>query len=82
MGSSERTVESYLTELRRKGFLRKEHAQKGGREQRKAHDLKPLIERLNVLLSFELSSTIDSDSAEQTANLTMRMLGFSIVATT
>jgi hypothetical protein len=81
MGSSERTVESYLTELRRKGFLRKEHAQKRGRKQRKAHDLKPLIERLNVL-SFELSPTIDSDSPEQTANLTMRMLGFSIVAAT
>jgi hypothetical protein len=81
MGSSERTVERYLTELRRKGFLRKEHTQKGGRKQRKAHDLKPLIERLNVL-SFELSPTIDSDSPEQTANLTMRMLGFSIVATT
>jgi hypothetical protein len=43
MGSSERTVESYLTELRRKGFLRKEHAQKRGRKQRKAHDLKPLL---------------------------------------
>jgi hypothetical protein len=51
MGSSERTVERYLTELRRKGFLRKEHTQKGGRKQRKAHDLKPLIDRLKPYAS-------------------------------
>jgi DNA-binding MarR family transcriptional regulator len=48
MGVGERTVERYLTSLRKKGFLVKYRHPKGVRR-RKGHDLSPLIERLKPL---------------------------------
>jgi biotin operon repressor len=48
MGVGERTVERYLTSLRKKGFLVKYRHPKGARR-RKGHDLSPLIERLKPL---------------------------------
>jgi DNA-binding MarR family transcriptional regulator len=49
MGCSERTVERYLTSLRKKGHLVKYPTPKGMRWRRKYHDLSPLIERLKPL---------------------------------
>ncbi|HEV7600647.1 MAG TPA: helix-turn-helix domain-containing protein [Bradyrhizobium sp.] len=48
MGVGERTVERYLTSLRRKGFLVKYRHPKGARRI-KGHDLSPLIDRLKPL---------------------------------
>jgi DNA-binding MarR family transcriptional regulator len=48
MGVGERTIERYLTSLRKKGFLVKYRHPKGARR-RKGHDLSPLIERLKPL---------------------------------
>jgi DNA-binding MarR family transcriptional regulator len=48
MGVGERTVERYLTSLRKKGLLVK-HRQPKGARRRKGHDLSPLIERLKPL---------------------------------
>lgn len=48
MGASERTVERYLTSLRKKGYLVK-HRHRLGARRVKGHDLSPLIERLKPL---------------------------------
>jgi len=53
MGVGERTVERYLTSLRRKGYLVKYRHPKGMRR-RKGHDLSPLIERLKPLAAARL----------------------------
>jgi DNA-binding MarR family transcriptional regulator len=54
MGCGERTVERYLTSLRKKGFLVKYRTPKGMRWRRKYHDLSPLIERLKPLAEQRL----------------------------
>ncbi|MHC6158230.1 helix-turn-helix domain-containing protein [Bradyrhizobium elkanii] len=53
MGVGERTVERYLTSLRKKGFLVKYRHPKGVRR-RKGHDLSPLIDRLKPLAQQRL----------------------------
>ncbi len=56
MGCSERTVERYLTELRRKGFMVKERIPKSGRRRRKRHDLNPLIDKLKPYAEARLEA--------------------------
>jgi DNA-binding MarR family transcriptional regulator len=53
MGVADRTVERYLTSLRKKGYLVKYRHPKGARR-RKGHDLSPLIERLKPLAQQRL----------------------------
>jgi DNA-binding transcriptional regulator YhcF (GntR family) len=56
MGVSERTVERYLTKLRRKKFLKKTWNGRKRTRTKKGHDLAPLIERLAPLAQERLQA--------------------------